>query len=202
MGIPFSFGLSESSQADWDALWEGLGSLGELGKREAEIVADTGRRGIAQNFEGERSPEGVPWVPLAERTQKQRKKGIDERGIPFRVGAAHPILVRTQDLKLSFTDPRHPRNITEVEREMGATFITLSAEDDPKTPDRIATLHAGGFVRQMSWAKVTGPGWSALRIPTQGAPVPPRPFVGLSAGALAQLDEQVVRILHQRLERL
>jgi hypothetical protein len=201
MGIPFSFGLSDSSRSAWAEMWVGLGELGELGKREAEIVADTGRRGIAQNFERERSPEGVPWLPLAKRTQEERKKGIDARGVPFRVAPSHPILVRTQDLKLSFVNPRHPRNITEVEREMGATFITLSAEDDPKTPNRIATLHAGGTVQSAQAQLALGPGWTTGLTP-RGALVPARPFVGLAQDAVAQLSEQVVRVLHQRLERL
>lgn len=201
MGVPFSFGLSDSSRAAWDAMWEGLGELGELGNREAEIVADTGRRGIARNFEQERSPEGVPWLPLAKRTQEERKKGIDARGVPFRVAPLHPILVRTQDLKLSFTNPRHPRNVTEVEWEMGATFITLSAVDDPKTPDRIATLHAGGVVRSTQAQLALGPGWTTGLTP-RGALVPARPFVGLSDDAVLQVENQVVRVLHQRLERL
>jgi len=201
MGIPFSFGLANSSQSAWARMWVALGEIGELGKRETEIVADTGRRGIARNFERERSPEGVPWVPLAKRTQEERKRGIDARGVPFRVAPLHPILQRTRDLLLSFTDPRHPRNITEVDREIGATLITLSAEDDPKTPNRIATLHAGGTVQSAQAQLAFGPGWTTGLAP-RGAWVPPRPFVGLSQDALAQVNEQVVRVLHQRLERL
>src|SRR5512145_3513614 len=87
----------------WAALWDGLAHLGELGNREAEIVAGAARQGIHQNFEREQSPEGAPWHPLAPQTQRERRAGIDHRGIPFRVAGQHPILQRTRDLLLSFT---------------------------------------------------------------------------------------------------
>lgn len=177
--------------ARWDALWTGLGNLGELSNREAEIVADTARRGIAANFEQERAPSGTPWVPLAPMTQRQRREGIDHRGIPFRVGAAHPILKRTGDLKASFVDPRHPRNVTEIERGGGITFLLLSAEDDPDTPDRIATLHAGGTAYGM-----------AIGARMVAYEVPARPFIGLSDRDLDRVEEQAERVIWQRVERL
>jgi len=169
--------------ARWVALWRGLAQLAELGKRETEIVADVARRGIAANFEREQSPSGRPWHPLAKMTQEERKKGIDHRGIPFRVGAQHPILRRTGDLLLSFTDPHHPRNVTQSGTWNGETVIVLGARDDPQTPGRIARLHAGGITET-------------------GRYVPPRPFVGLSTRALDQVDTQVRAVLRERLERL
>lgn len=167
----------------WAALWEGLAHLGELGNGEAEIVADSGRRGIHRNFEREQSPEGVPWHPLAPQTQRERRTGIDHRGIPFRVGGQHPLLHRTGDLLLSLTDRGHPRNVTRVQREAGSTHITLGAKDDPQTPNRIAKLHAGGLT-------------------ASGRVIPARPFVGLSDAALLQVENQTRAILRQRLERV
>jgi len=169
--------------ARWDALWDDLARLGELGPREAELVADTGRRGIHRNFERESAPDGAPWHPLARQTQLERAGGIDHRGVPFRVAPEHPILQRTRDLLLSFTDPRHPRNVTQVERGNGSTFLTLGAEDDPRTPDRIAKLHAGGQTET-------------------GRVIPPRPFVGLGAEAQRQVETQARAVLRQRVERL
>jgi len=168
--------------ARWVAMWQALAEIAYLGKREREIVADAARRGIAPNFEREQSPSGTPWHPLAKMTQAERKRGIDHRGVPFRVAPQHPILQRTRDLLLSFTDPRHPRNITQAGTWSGETIIILGARDDPKTPGRIATLHAGGFTET-------------------GRYVPPRPFVGLSPTALDQVDNQVRAIIRQRLER-
>jgi hypothetical protein len=149
------------------------------------------------NFEQERGPgklwgvgllgpmvaaAGGRWPPLAERTQKERARGIDKRGIPFHVGAKHPILVRTGDLKRSFTDPRHPRHITEVGRDAASTWISVSAEENPQTPNRIQTLHFGGFTEE-------------------GNPVPPRPFVGLGPQARAWVLGQAENIVRQRAER-
>jgi len=164
-------------------MWEGLAGLGGLSPREAEIVADTARRGIYQNFEREQAPDGTPWAPLAPMTQRERRAGIDHRGIPFSVGGEHPILRRTGDLMLSFTNPRHPHNVTVAQRKRDSTQITLGAEDDPQTPGRIATLHAGGVTET-------------------GRPVPPRPFVGLSDQSINQVAEQARRVLIQRVERL
>jgi len=169
--------------AQWVQLWRALAQVADLAPREIEIIADTGRRGIARNFEQRQSPSGQPWHPLAKQTQEERRRGIDHRGIPFRVGAKEPILRRTGDLLLSLTDPRHPRNITSSGRWNNETLIILSAEDDPKTPGRIARLHAGGITDTLRY-------------------VPPRPFMGLSAAALGQLDTQVRAVLRQRVERL
>ena len=169
--------------ARWGALWRALAQIAELGPRETEIVADAARRGIAQNFEQQQSPEGQPWHPLARMTQEERRRGLDHRGIPFRVGAQRPILMRTKDLLLSLTDPRHPRNVTQAGTWNGETVIVLSARDDPQTPGRIARLHAGGITET-------------------GRYVPARPFVGLSQSALDQVDNQVRAVLRQRAERL
>jgi len=168
--------------ARWATLWRTLAQVGELSKGEARIVANAAQRGIAQNFERQSSPEGQPWHPLAKMTQAERQRGIDARGIPFRVGAKSPILRRTGDLLRSVTDPDHPRNITESGTWNGETVIVLGAEDDPKTPGRIARLHAGGITET-------------------GRYVPARPFMGLSAQALEQVDGQVRAVLRERLER-
>jgi len=164
--------------AKWTALWTALADVGNLANREVEIIADTARRGIAENFEQERAPDGARWEPLAPLTRRQRAEGIDERGVPFRVGQAHPILVRTQDLKRSFVERTHPRNVTRVERGDDMIRVLLSARDDPQTPGRIAKLHSGS------------------------GRVPARPFIGLSNRSLARVDEQARRVLAQRLERV
>lgn len=169
--------------AQWVQVWRALAQIADLGPREIEIIADAGRRGIARNFERQQSPQGTPWHPLAKMTQEERKRGIDHRGIPFRVGAKQPILRRTGDLLLSLTDPRHPRNVTASGNWNGETIVILGAEDDPKTPGRIARLHAGGMT-------------------DTGRYVPARPFMGLSETALEQLDTQVRAVLRQRVERL
>ncbi len=192
--MEFRIEMNPDETARWGAFWLGLAEIAELGPRETEILADVGRRAIAANFEREQSPEGQPWEPLAPMTQRQRAMGIDYRGIPFRVSPHHPILVRTQDLKLSFTDPRHPRNITAVERAAGKTMITLSAVDDPETPGRIALLHAGGYT-QPRW--FLGAGWGI-----KAHYVPPRPFIGFSDLYEAQLEAQAANIIIGRLERL
>lgn len=168
---------------EWERTWTGLAQVGDLSRREVEIIADTARRGIAANFERESAPDGTPWHPLAPQTRRQRAEGIDERGVPFRVGQAHPILVRTRDLKRSLVDPRHPRNVTEVLQGGGITHIALGADDDPLTPHRISILHGGGRTRT-------------------GGLVPPRPFMGLSGEATGQVEEQTARVVCQRVERL
>jgi hypothetical protein len=167
----------------WDRLWTGLTQVGELSNREAEIVADTARRGIADNFGHERAPNGARWAPLRPMTVAERRSGIDARGVPFRTGGEHPILQRTGDLKLSFVNPRHPRNITQVQRGPGWTGLILSAKDDPATPNRIETLHSGGTTET-------------------GNPVPPRPFIGLSTRMEEQLYKQAKNVLRGRLERV
>ena len=189
MGITVSFEVEQSEA--WDRFWLELGRVGEVSRREAEIIADAARRGIADNFEHERSPDGAPWVPLAPLTRRIRAEGIDDRGVPFRTGAAHPILVRTGDLKRSFVDRNHPRNVTRVTRGDGVVQVLLSAQDDPQTPGRIALLNDGGDFMTATWGAEL-----VLRH------VPARPFIGLSDRALAQVDEQARRVLLQRVERL
>jgi hypothetical protein len=168
---------------EYNDFWHNLAGIGDLGARETEIIADTARRGIHENFKREQSPDGTPWTPLAPYTQQQRRAGIDERGIPFSTGAEHPILRRTDDLLLSFVNPRHPRNITIADHDGWNTRITLGAVDDPQTPNRIATLHAGGTT-------------------ATGRIVPPRPFVGLGTKAIRQLEAQALAILTQRVKNL
>jgi phage gpG-like protein len=175
--------FTRESRRRWDEFWGGLADIGRLSHREAQIVVGAARAGIRSNFEHERAPDGTPWDPLAPRTVAERREGIDERGIPFRVGGHHPILKRTGDLQRSFTDPDHPRNVMEITQVRGLTFLVLSAEDDPKTPNRIKRLHAGGRTED-------------------GAVVPARPFIGLSERYEDQLYEQADRVIRQRVERL
>ena len=175
--------FTKETRRRWDKFWGGLADVGRLSRREAQIVAGVARAGIRSNFEHERAPDGTPWEPLAPMTVAERRKGIDERGVPFRVGGHHPILKRTGDLQRSFTDPDHPRNVTEITQVRGLTFLVLSAEDDPKTPNRIRRLHAGGRTED-------------------GRVVPARPFIGLSKRYEDQLYEQAGRVIRQRVERL
>lgn len=189
--MKFAFSLAPGDRDRWNQMWSGLTGLAELSAREAQIVADVARRNMASHFERERSPEGHPWEPLAPMTRDERKAGIDYRGVPFRTGEAHPIMVRTKDLKLSFTDASHPRNITDLSMSGGMTFISLGAEDDPDTPNRIATLHAGGTAYGMA----TGARMTANEVPA-------RPWIGLSDSGMTQLYEQATRVLQQKLERL
>ena len=170
-------------EARWRDFWHGIADLGELGHRESQIVAGVARQGIAYNFEHEKAPNGTPWAPLRPYTVRERRSGIDARGVPFHTGGHHPILQRTGDLKRSFTDPAHPRNITRTESKGGVTVIYLSARDDPRTPHRISTLNSGGLTMT-------------------NALVPARPFVGLGKKAAAQLYTQLSQIIYQRVERL
>lgn len=190
MGI--TWGLHPDDRDSWIEMWDSLGGIGGLSHREAQIVADVGRRDMASHFEHERSPDGEPWQPLAPFTQEQRGYGIDSRGVQFRTGRRHPIQVRTGDLKRSFTDPTHPRNVTEIFAPSGQTFISLGAEDDPQTPGRIATLNFGGTVY----------GSLGPDDPPREREVPARPWIGLSDSGEAQVDAQTRALLTQRLERI
>lgn len=163
--------------------WTSLAQVPNLGNREVEKIAGAARAGIGLNFIRETAPDGAPWTPLAPMTERERASGIDERGIPFRVAPAHPILVRTKDLKRSFVDRGHPRNITHVKRGDDTIMVTLGAQDDPATPDRIATLHSGGKT-------------------SSGRLVPARPFVGLSAPALERVDRVARYVLGERATRV
>ncbi len=163
--------------------WTSLAQLPALGNREVEKIAGAARAGVGLNFIRETSPDGTPWAALAPMTERERASGIDERGIPFRVAPAHPILVRTKDLKRSFVERQHPRNITHVARGDDTIQVTLGAQDDPATPDRIATLHSGGKT-------------------STGRLVPARPFVGLGAPALDRVDRVARYVLDERAKRV
>lgn len=167
----------------WKELWADLAAIAHLSGRQIASLAKTARAGIFDNFRREQSPAGVPWHPLAPMTQRERESGIDSRGIPFNVGAEHPILRRTDDLRDSFTDPTHPRNVTDITTDESLTVIELGAVDDPKTPGRIANLHAGGRT-------------------DEGREIPARPFIGLSGAAMRQLQRQTEGIFMKRLEAL
>lgn len=172
-----------ANRAALRGFFAGLGQVPDLGNKEVRKIAGAGRAGVGLNFTRQTSPDGEPWVPLAPMTQNIRKRGIDARGIPFRVAPKRPILVRTKDLRQSFENPNHPRNITHIARSGGRIQVSLGAQDDPATPDRIKTLHSGG------------------KTPT-GRIVPPRPFVGWSAPALERLHKSTVYVLDERAKRV
>jgi len=167
----------------WEPFWDGLWCLADLGRREVQILADTARMGIYENFERESSPDGEKWPGLAPWTQRIRASGMDERGVAFRTGARHPILRRTGDLMQSFINPFHPRNITRVNQSEVVTSIELGAEDDPKTPGRIALLNDGG-------------------VSDTGHIIPQREFIGFSSVSMERVDNQARQIIHQRVDRL
>lgn len=162
-------------QPDWDEFWRALGALGELSTKEAGLIGDAARRGLALNWEREASPGGQPWRPLRPLTQKLRAA----RGFAPR----HPILVQTKDLKSSFTERSHPRNIQQIGYVPGGTVIVIGARENPETPGRMRLLHFGG------WNK-----WGRF--------IPPRPYLGLSDRALRWVDGQATAVILQRVERL
>ena len=189
--------FTQESQARWDATWRDLEQLAALGKREAALIADAGRRGVARNFEREESPDGTPWHPLAVFTQRERAR--------LGFAAQHPILHRTGDLLRSFTEAGHPQHVYEKIDYHFGTLLLVGARDNPRTPGRIALLNAGGVT--------TGP---LLGMPEQGRAlerymnrggfargynVPARPFVGWSDAAVAQVDAQARAVVNQRVER-
>lgn len=162
-------------QHRWERFWRDLATLGEIGAGEARLLADAGRRALALNWEHERSPDGVPWVKLAKRTQRERRK--------LGFASKRPILRRTGDLRGSFTDADHPRNIYQVGYWNGGTVIVIGARENPSTPGRIPLLDKGG-------------------INSEGAYVPARPFIGFSDQGVRWLDNQSTAIILQRVERL
>lgn len=175
--------LAAKDRARWDRLWLGLARVGDLSSKEVEKIADAARLDIGDHFTREQSPTGQPWHPLAPMTQKERARGVDHRGIPFRVAPEHPILQRTKDLRQSFENPRHPRNVYRIERGDGIIRVELGATDDPETPDRIERLHSGGKT-------------------SSGRVIPPRPFVGLSRRGFERIDKSARFVIGERVKRL
>lgn len=162
-------------QQKWVKFWRHLAQLGELGAREARLLADAGRRGLALNWEREASPGGAPWAALAKMTREKRR----ERGF----APKHPILRQTGDLKSSFTEASHARAITQIGHWNGGTVVVIGARENPSTPGRIPLLNRGG-------------------VNPSGYFVPRREFIGFSAQALRQIEGQAEAIILQRVERL
>lgn len=159
----------------WEQFWANVAALGELSKREAGLLADAGRRGLALNWENERSPDGGRWHPLAKFTQEQR------RSLGF--AAKRPILKRTGDLRDSFTSAGNPRNISDVGHLPGGVVVVIGAKENPSTPGRIQLLNYGGYT-------------------SAGHIVPARRFIGFSKQALDWIGSQANNIVDQRVERL
>lgn len=167
--------LTIKEQQKWDKFWRDLAFLGELGNKEAALLADAARRGLALNWESESSPYGEKWQRLAPMTQTVRS----ESGFAPR----HPILKRTGDLQRSFTDANHPRHVFQVGRLAGQTVVVIGARENPQTPGRIPLLDRGGLNLTLRY-------------------VPPRPFIGFSDQALRWIEGQADAIILQRVERL
>lgn len=159
----------------WERFWRDLAALGELGPREAVLLADAGRRGLALNWERESSPDGGRWVDLRPFTQKERRR--------LGFAARHPILQRTGDLKESFTEAGHARHIYQVGHVPGGTVVVIGARENPATPGRIPLLNRGG-------------------VNPSGRRVAPRPFIGFSETATRWLEGQADAIILQRVARL
>ncbi len=159
----------------WDKFWRDLSRVGELGSREARLWANSAERGLALNWERQRSPSGGWWLPLAQRTQKERRR--------LGFAAKAPILKRTGDLQRSFTDAGHPRHIVQVGHWNGGTVVTVGASENPKTPGRIPLLNWGGVTEG-------------------GGTVPAREFFGLSATALRWIASTGDAVILQRVVRL
>ena len=172
-----------SDPVGWARFWSELARLPDLDSAEAELLADTARQGMKLYFEREVDPEGQPWHPLAPRTRKERELGIDERGVPFSVGPAHPIMVRTGDMKRAVTDPRHPDHVSGSGTFNNTTVIVVGARENERLPGRLQRMQYGGFTSDLSL-------------------VPPRPFIGISREMERALERDAVRILDTRAERL
>lgn len=183
----------------WERFWRDLATLGELGPREAVLLADAGRRGLALNWEHESAPDGGRWVALRPFTQKERR----------RLGFApqHPILQRTGDLKESFTEPGHARHIYQVGHWNAGTVVVIGARENPDTPGRIPLLNRGGTIPGRLVGMPAG-GTKLERYMSRGGVnlagrvVPPRPFIGFSDQAVRWLTGAADAIILQRVERL
>lgn len=131
-------------------------------------IGDRIRLGFARNFTTE-SAGGVPWAPLARFTiQERRRLGF---------AGAHPILQRTRQLKLSWTDRGHPLHAQDV-GQTGETFILSIASDDPRVPE------------------LSGE-WEMT-----GRPIPPRPMHVLSEQDQQGLADTICFVLEQGAFRL
>ncbi len=98
----------------------------QLTEAELSKIGDTVRQGIGENFTSEGGAVGG-WHPLALRTITERK----ELGFP----GSHPILQRTRQLKMSWTERGHPLHRQEIGKFAGVVVITV-ASGDPRS-DRL-----------------------------------------------------------------
>lgn len=183
----------------WERFWRDLATLGELGPREAVLLADAGRRGLALNWERESSPDGGRWVDLRPFTQRERRR--------LGFAARHPILQRTGDLKESFTEPGHSRHIYQVGHWDGSTVVVIGARENPATPGRIPLLNNGGAIAGPLVGMPAGGAkleryMSRGGVTRGGRRVAPRPFIGFSETATRWIEWQADAIILQRVARL
>jgi len=129
------FTLRIKNTAAWARFWVGVGNVGQLGPREARLVAAAARRGLALNFEREQTWSGTPWHPLAKRTQRERRK----RGF----AGAHPILVQRGRLKKAFTQLGAPQNVTRTASSAAGVVWQLGGDTPPDYERSAAELHFG-----------------------------------------------------------
>jgi len=92
-----------------------------MGNKERRKVADRVRLGIARNFTTE-SAGGVPWPQLAVSTVMERRR--------LGFSGSHPILQRTRQLKMSWTERNHPEHLESWGAFAGAVVLVLGSTDE------------------------------------------------------------------------
>lgn len=92
-----------------------------MGGKERRKIADRVRLGIARNFTTE-SAGGAPWPQLAVSTVMERRR--------LGFSGSHPILQRTRQLKMSWTERNHPEHSENWGAFAGAVVLTLVSTDE------------------------------------------------------------------------
>ena len=112
---------SQQSERELNEFLRRLEALGNPPPAAVEAVQEAIRAGFAEVFDSEGAAGGAPWAQLAEATRRERQR----LGFP----PAHPILERTGDYRVSFTNEGHADHISEWSAGGGVWRIAEGSSD-------------------------------------------------------------------------
>lgn len=139
-----------------------------------DILGTTLESDIADNFEGEHSPEGVPWIP----SKRVAQTAVGKSGPQLPTGKT---LQKSRRLSLSITHTPGPRHV-EVGTNVVYGGIHQFGFDGPQ---KVASHQR--TMREAFGVKLASPIDVTVGAFTRHMRMPARPFIGASAGAREEM---------------
>lgn len=151
-------------------------------------IGDMILRSTAENFRKQRSPDGTPWTPLRPKTVKQRQR---RKQLPLTI-----LRSNTRGRAGSALAGSINHRATDDELRVGTPVVYGAIHQFGGTIDRPARAakiyrmkNADGSPGRRFAKKAKADHVTDVTIPAHKITVPARPYIGISAGDQAQIEE-------------